>query len=308
MAQTQQQIEEHVRYLIDKIEELEKKGGQDAKIVDLVLGFGELLEKNGISRDDVSTEVIHFFKNVIGPPNPEWRTWEKSLYAILPRPTVSLKLRKAYDGTLTSKTAYIHEDVMTKLGLLDADDDNIIMIANESTGRVSVAKVLWLREADRHRKNIIRLSPMVFFNLKFGNLIGTKNLPKLGDTVMIKKAAKAVPADKITVRPICPPGESYPFGEYYLNKKCQGTPIYIGLSGHLLGLGLLDDRLIGVPMPGMDSGFAVFYITKITMREEDIAGYGGVVTVTPETSFEILPSEGTEDATTSTTAGYFSQD
>jgi hypothetical protein len=31
MVQTQQQIEEHVRYLIDKIEELEKNGGQDAK-------------------------------------------------------------------------------------------------------------------------------------------------------------------------------------------------------------------------------------------------------------------------------------
>jgi hypothetical protein len=102
--------------------------------VDLILGFGKLLENNGCKPDDVSTEVIHLFKNVRGPPNPEWPTWESSLYAILPRRIVSLKLHKAYDGTLSSKTAYIHEDVMTKLGLLDTDDDNIIEIGNESTG------------------------------------------------------------------------------------------------------------------------------------------------------------------------------
>jgi hypothetical protein len=139
---------------------------------------------------------------------------------------------------------------------------------------------------------------MVFFNLKT-NLISTTNLP-LGDTGMIKKAAKAVPANKIAVRPMCSPGESYPFGGDYIHKKSQGIPIYDDES--------MGPGLIGVPISDSDSDFALFEIATITARIEDMLrfGCGGVYTVTPKTLFEVLPSRGTKGTTTSTTAGYFS--
>jgi tetratricopeptide (TPR) repeat protein len=92
MAQTEQQIEEHVRYLIKKIEEIEEReNDQTGKIVeskeveDLILDFGKLLENNGCKPDDVHDEAILHFKSVVGPPNPAWEWWESVLRAYLGR-------------------------------------------------------------------------------------------------------------------------------------------------------------------------------------------------------------------------------
>jgi hypothetical protein len=280
MAQTEQQIEEHVRYLVEKISKLieNDEEGWKSQASDLVLGFGKLLESNGVSRDDICTEAILHFKSVVGPPNPTWSSWESALYKILPRPTMKLKYYKTYE-TLSSTTAYIDSSVMKKLGMLDTNDDNIIEI--EFAGRRTVANVLQLRQVDKRRKNIIRLSDIVEINLTFDLEHNTPALKPGIDVVTVRKAAKAIPADKIMVRPIAPPGYSYPFGGDYLNKKSQGTTIYADGPG-----------FIEVPIPGHDSAFAIFAIDELVWKTEDMQrfGYGGVITVTPETSFEILPN------------------
>lgn len=47
-----------------------------------------------------------------------------------------------------SKMAYIHEDMMVRLGLLDIDDNNIIEIETKS-GKRTVVNVLKLRDVDK---------------------------------------------------------------------------------------------------------------------------------------------------------------
>jgi hypothetical protein len=57
-------------------------------------------------------------------------------------PSVNLKVYDSYVKGF-SKTAYIHKDVMVRLGLSNTDDDNIIEIETKS-GKRTVVNVLEL--------------------------------------------------------------------------------------------------------------------------------------------------------------------
>jgi hypothetical protein len=83
---------------------------------------------------------------------------------------------------------------------------------------------------------------------------------------------KAIPASAIEVL-------TYswypPITEYYLKRKFQGTPIY-----H-------EDMVIATTLPNGDGGWLAFPIVGMGWRKEDHKDFGGVVMVTPETSFKV---------------------
>jgi hypothetical protein len=79
------------------------------------------------------------------------------------QPSANLKVYDSYIIDMGSKTAYIHEDVMVRLGLLDADND--IIETETKSGKRTVANVLKLRHVDKQRDNIIRLGTMLKINL-----------------------------------------------------------------------------------------------------------------------------------------------
>jgi len=81
---------------------------------------------------------------------------------------------------------------MTKLGLLEADDDNNLIEIETKSDRRTAANVLELRSVDKRKNNIIRLGTMVHFNLKIDDE-GDKSRAG-SETVTVRKAIKAVPA------------------------------------------------------------------------------------------------------------------
>jgi hypothetical protein len=64
------------------------------------------------------------------------------------QPSINLKVCESYEPVMGSKMAYIHEDMMVRLGLLDIDDNNIIEIETKS-GKRTVVNVLKLRDVDK---------------------------------------------------------------------------------------------------------------------------------------------------------------
>lgn len=154
---------------------------------------------------------------------------------------------------------------MDKLGMTDTDDSNII---DTKSGKRTVANVLELRDVDKRRKNIIRI----------GGVTTMVNLDlKSEETVIVRKAIKAIPADKVTVLSYNP-GRSR-VGGYYLRKKLQGIPLHS------------EDKYVGTTIPNSDSRWLLFFIKSIEWKEEYEEDFGGVAIVTPETSFEEIVPE-----------------
>jgi hypothetical protein len=235
-----------------------------------LLPWGTFLSK-GRRPEDISSEIIHLLKDLIyeiGSPQVSLQLLiHLFLHNTLFEPSVNLKVYDSYDEVVGSKTAYIHKDVMTSLGLLDTNDDNIIEV--ETNDKKTVANVLELRDVDKRKNNIIRLGFMTRMNLDLQDAQDYK-------TVTVRKAMKAIPADKVILKSY--PGQR-PFGGYYLKRKLQGTPL------------CLADTVVATTTPNNDFGWLVFIIDTIEWKEEYKKDFGGVVVVTPETSFEEIISE-----------------
>jgi hypothetical protein len=222
--------------------------------------LASFLESKGHRPESIEDEIVHLLKGMTNEV-----TIRLTLRDTRFHPSVNLKVYDSYVIDFSSKTAYIHKDVMDKLGLTDTDE-NIIEIETKSDKR-TVANVLELRDVDKRRDNIIRL----------GGVIMRANLGlKDNETVTVRKAIKPIPADKVTIWSY--PGQA-PVGGYYLKKKLQGTPLSIG------------DTYVATTFPNSDSRWLLFVIKSVGWKEEYEKDFGGVAMITPETSFEEIVPE-----------------
>jgi hypothetical protein len=225
-----------------------------------ILYLASFLESKGHRPESIEDEIVHLLKGMTNEVTIRLTLRDTRFHT-----SVNLKVYDSYVIDFSSKTAYIHKDVMDKLGLTDTDE-NIIEIETKSDKR-TVANVLELRDVDKRRDNIIRL----------GGVIMRANLGlKDNETVTVRKAIKPIPADKVTIWSY--PGQA-PVGGYYLKKKLQGTPLSIG------------DKYVATTFPNSDSRWLLFVIKSVGWKEEYEKDFGGVAMITPETSFEEIVPE-----------------
>lgn len=257
-------------FITSSTEEL-KRFPKDCNFIrrDIIHDLVSFLKDHKLRSDDA--EVCKYLKDVID---------EELILTTLAIPSVSLNAYGPYLPDVRSKTVYIDNDTMIKLGVTVND-----IVEIESNTMRTVANVLPLHPED-HGKNIIRIDNTVLTSMStscYPDVIPRKDVIDLEshESVIVRKAEKATPLKKLAIIPCHPTQASV--GHDYLSKKCQGMPLYV------------TDKCITIP---------ISYKTKMTSGSffSDKSGKGmlvfwiyyycgissnGIYMITKDTLFEV---------------------